>query len=384
MATQTTDTKSNGAERPAATQSDAAAETELDLLIVGTFGGGGINQYIDEQRRRLGSHVSTARHDMGMAPEGSGPAWFLWGVLLGLAAMARFPWRRPPDVVHVHTSHRFSFYRSAFYVLYARVVWHVPVVLHVHGSSFDEFVADASPPVAVLQSAVFGAASDVIVLSEYWREVVEGRADTSTVRVLPNAVDVDDFPVGDNDDEARIVFVSNLRERKGVGDLADAVEDLLSRTDHPVTVDVAGDGPLADRVAELAQRRDAVTAHGYVSEERKRDLLAAGSIYVLPTYAEGLPIALLEGMAAGNAVVSTPVGAIPEVVEAENGHLVPAGDPDALADALADLVDAPDRCREMGETNRDLVAECYDWDHVIAELEGLYAARADGRTEAGA
>jgi len=382
MATQTTDTKSDGAERPAATQSDAATNLELDLLIVGTFGGGGINQYIDEQRRRLGSHVSTARHEMGMAPEGSGPTWFLWGVLLGLAAMARFPWRRPPDVVHVHTSHRFSFYRSAFYVLYARYVWGVPVVLHVHGSSFDEFVAEASPPVALLQSVVFGAVSDVIVLSEYWRQVVADRADESKIEVLPNAVDVDDFQASRRGDEPRIVFVSNLRERKGVADLVDAVDALLSRTNRPVTVDIAGDGPLADRVETLARRHDAVTAHGYVSEGHKRELLAAGSIYVLPTYAEGLPIALLEGMAAGNAVVSTPVGAIPEVVDEENGHLVPAGDPDTLADALADLVDAPDRCREIGEINRELVADRYDWDHVIAELESLYAARADGRTEA--
>lgn len=355
----------------------APGDPDIAVLVVGTFGGGGVNQYVDEQVARLEGRVSVATHAMGMPPAGSGATWFVRGVVLALVAMARFPLQSRPDVVHVHTSHRFSFYRSSIYVLYSRYVWRVPVVLHVHGSSFDEFVGSASPPVAAVQSFVFDACDDVIVLSAYWRDVLAERVDPATLRVLPNAVDPDRYEAEIDAEPPRIVFVSNLIERKGVRELVDALDDVLDRTERPVAVDIAGDGPLSEQVERLAATHDAVTYHGYVSEPRKRALLRDGSTFVLPTYAEGLPIALLEGMAAGNAIVSTPVGAIPEVVDDGGGVLVTPGDRDELADALAELLADSDRRTAMARRNRRLVEERYTWEQVVDELLTLYERRAN-------
>lgn len=369
----TFDTNDTVADQRTRDESDGA-EPELELLIVGTFGGGGIHQYVDEYRYRLGSHIAVSVHDMRM-PTGDGIVRVVRGVLAGLFAFLRFAWLRRPDVVHLHTSQDLSFYRAGLYALYARYIWKRPVVLHVHGSSFDEFLESAPLPVALFQSAVFGSVTDVIVLSEYWASVLAERVPQSKIRVLPNAVDTDSFPVEIDTEQPRIVFVSNLIERKGVNELVTASEELLERTDEPVEIDIAGDGPLSGSVERLADEHEAVEYHGYVSEKHKAELLAEGTIYVLPTYAEGLPIAMLEGMAAGNAVVSTPVGAIPEVIGEENGYLVPPGDADALADALLELVSDPER-RSMAETNRRVAEERYGWDTILEELETLYAARA--------
>jgi len=82
--------------------------------------------------------------------------------------------------------------------------------------------------------------------------------------------------------------------------------------------------------------------------QKKRDLLAEGTIFVLPSYAEGLPIAILEAMAAGNAIVSTSVGSIPEVITEKRGRIVKPGDPDALFAELQSLCDSRLSVSKMG------------------------------------
>ncbi len=340
------------------------------VLIVGTYGGGGVHQYVEEQHRRLQDRVSVESYDMAMPPAGSGLWWVLRAVAMGLWAALAFPFRSRPDIVHIHTSHRFSFYRSSLYVLVAKYVWRRPVVVHVHGSSFDEFVDTDSTLLARYQSIVFAASDRVIVLSEYWKDVVAMRTDRDRIIVLPNAVEPDNYEPTLDHETPRVVFVSNLIDRKGVSEFVAAIDEL--QHEYEFHVDIAGKGPLAGQVEALADRHDDVTYHGYVSEEQKRSLLSAGSIYVLPTYAEGLPIAMLEGMAGGNAVVSTTVGSIPEVIDDDHGLLVSPGDVDELRSALATLLDSPDRVRTLGEQNRAAICDRYAWDEIVDELLRLY------------
>jgi glycosyltransferase involved in cell wall biosynthesis len=148
----------------------------------------------------------------------------------------------------------------------------------------------------------------------------------------------------------------------------------LARSDAEFRVTIAGKGPLSEEVEELASRHQHVTYAGYISEAEKRRLLASGAVFVLPTYAEGLPIAMLEGMAGGNAIVSTAVGSIPEVIGEENGTLVEPGDADGLADALEDMLRSPDRTEQMARRNRELIEEKYSWAEATDQLERAYAA----------
>lgn len=349
------------------------------LLIVGTLGGGGIHQYVEQQHRTLNGSVDASVYDMASDPTGDGAWWLLTSVLASLLAALKFPFRSPPDVVHVHTSHRYSFYRSAFYVLWAAYVWNRPVVLHIHGSSFDEFVTTDSWLVSRLQALVFAASDRIIVLSPYWRDVLATRVDEQKLRVLPNAIDPDEYSPTFEVESPHIVFVSNLVERKGVHELVAAIEELVDTEldSHSETTDlrvsIAGSGPLTGIVESLADRYESVEYLGYVSEQDKRTLLESGSIFVLPAYAEGLPIAMLEGMAGGNAVVSTTVGSIPEVIAEDNGILVEPGDAAQLTDALTTLVSSPERTERMGRRNRQLVSETYSWTSAKQTLRGIYA-----------
>lgn len=350
----------------------ACSEQVLDLLLVGTFAGGGINQYVERQRDQLSPRFDVSVYDMVSGQDCSGRLWFLTAAFRALVAALQFPFRTPPDIVHVHTSHQYSFYRASFYVLVAKLWWRRPVVLHVHGSSFDVFLQNARFPGRLWQSAVFAACDRIIVLSEYWREVLAERADPSKIVVLPNAVDPALYDPVYGTDPPRIVFISTLVKRKGVSELVESLRTLLDESDIDIAVDIAGDGPMREPVNRLACEREAVTYHGYVSEMKKRELLNRGTVYVLPTHAEGLPIAILEAMAAGNAVVSTTVGSIPEVVTSARGELIEPGQTGALTDALASMLANPDHVASMGRRNRRIIAEQYSWDQVTDDLIDVY------------
>lgn len=360
-------------------------ETERDslrVLLVGPVQAtGGIARYIDELRGRLPENVSVAVHDTA-APPGSGPLRFARGLVGALADAVRFPLRERPDVVHVHTAEQFSFLRKSAYVLLTRYLWGRPAILHVHGPTFDRFVAEASAPLRALQRRVFAASAAIVVLSPYWKRVLGPYLPAGKVVVLQNAIDTAEYePRFDRESErAHVVFVSNHVPRKGIREFTEAVERLMG-ADADCRVTVAGSGPLDDHARRLGECYADVEYVGYVSEERKRELLCDASIYVLPAYAEGLPIGVLEGMAGGNAIVATDVGGVPDLVDEQGGRLVPPRDPEALADALALLVEAPETVREMGQRNTERV-EAYTWERVIPRLVDLYEDVATERASA--
>ncbi|QSG07765.1 Glycosyltransferase [Halapricum desulfuricans] len=344
-----------------------------EILIVGPEQSrtGGVSRYIAEQQRHLDT-VTTTVYETGPASAATIRA-LLVGALLSIWRMVQFPLERRPDVMHVHSSFQHSFYRNAFYVLFGRYVWNCPVVLHVHGSSFDTFLQPDSRVVSWFQSVVLNATTRVVVLSSYWQSVLAAVVPEDRIVVVPNAV-----PTGEYDPEypemPHVVFLSNLIERKGITEFVAAVEAASDDPDvAPFQVTIAGSGPLADRVERLAAEHDHVTYLGYVDEAKKRALLSSGTIYALPTRAEGLPIAILEAMAAGMAIVSTPVGSIPEVVGEDNGLLVQPGDADALTEALVELLADPDRVDRMGRTNRAVAVADYSWEAAADRLTELYA-----------
>jgi glycosyltransferase involved in cell wall biosynthesis len=147
-------------------------------------------------------------------------------------------------------------------------------------------------------------------------------------------------------DDLVVVTVANLRANKDYANLLAAASQLIPR--HPTLRFLSvGQGPLQQ---ELAARLDALGLGerfrflGYQADAVR--VLVAADVFCLPSRYEGLPIALLEAMAAGLPVVATAVGGVPSVVtEGVEGRLVPAGDPTALADALEELTDASVRDR---------------------------------------
>lgn len=183
-----------------------------------------------------------------------------------------------------------------------------------------------------------------------------------------------------------LICVANLRRSKAHGVLVTALCRLHARG-QPVHLALVGRGTPS---AQAALRRQAAAGgvapflHLLGPREDVPALLADADMLVLTSDWEGLPGALMEGMAAGLPVVATAVGGVPElVVDGVTGRLVPPQQPDALADAVAALLARPDRGRALGAAGRRRIVEQFDLADRVAELEQLYRALAGRRAAAG-
>lgn len=166
-------------------------------------------------------------------------------------------------------------------------------------------------------------------------------------------------------DESRLelLFVGRLEPVKGIAVLFDAVASMVAAGTN-VRLTVAGDGSIRSRLeTRAAELRlgDAVRFVGYRSQPQIRQHLAESDALVLPSFNEGVPVALMEAMSQERAVVATSVGGVTELVkDGENGLVVRPGDPDELARALTVLARDPELRRRMGVEGRRFVRAEFD------------------------
>ncbi len=173
---------------------------------------------------------------------------------------------------------------------------------------------------------------------------------------------------------ARLLFVGRLAAVKGVAVLFEALEPMVAeRPDLQLTL--IGDGPeRAALEAEAAKRglAERVAFLGYRNQSEVAEALARHDIFVLPSFAEGVPVVLMEAMAAGRPVLTTRIAGVPELVEDQvSGRLVPPGNAAALRHALTDLLAAPDEMVSLGAQGRAKVLAEFEITGQAARLAAL-------------
>ena len=176
-------------------------------------------------------------------------------------------------------------------------------------------------------------------------------------------------------------LVAHLRAVDPAGD-ADPVAK-TERADQRFDLVLAGDGELRGAIEERIRALDLaphVRITGWIASAAVRSEIEAARALVLPSFAEGLPVVIMEAMALRRAVVTTFVAGIPELVrDGENGWLVPAGDVDALADAIvASLAADGDALARMGSAGRERVLARHDVDVEAGKLARLFVAQPGG------
>jgi glycosyltransferase involved in cell wall biosynthesis len=316
--------------------------------------------------------------------DGSRPAKLLV-LASALAAFAGRLLQHPRAVLHVHSASRASFWRKSLFMALALAArW--PVVFHLHGGGFATFHdSECGPLRRALVRFFLDRAACIVVVSESWRAWMRCATRNPNIVAIANPVTLPRVARGVRD-AGRVAFAGRLGEGKGAFDLVEAVARLAER--HPsLQVEFAGDGELAavgDRARALGVA-DRVALRGWLAPAQRDAMLARASLFVLPSRAEGLPLALLEAMASGCAVVAASVGGIPDVVDhGYNGLLVPPGDVDALARAIDRLVSNPALAGEMGRAARATIAARFAPGRGIARLEDLYAGLGVPRQSAAA
>lgn len=144
---------------------------------------------------------------------------------------------------------------------------------------------------------------------------------------------------------------------------------------HDFVIDIIGDGEgrsVLEHQIEHLGLKDRIRLQGWRSSVDVRKILVASRALVLPSFAEGLPVVLMEALALGRPAVATSVAGIPELIDAENGWLIPSGSVDALAEGMKAVLEAsPARLRAMGEVGRRRVRHMHDPDSNARHLARL-------------
>lgn len=249
---------------------------------------------------------------------------------------------REPLIVHIHFSSKGSTLRKTI-LAWLTLRAGKPLVLHAHGSIFDEFF-DRLPTLAQrLLMHTFARADRFIVLSSQWQDFYMRRCGVPAERIAvlrnPTALPA---TVPDRRGRTRVqfLFLGRIGARKGSFDLLRAFRALPIALRERASLVLAGDGQVDELRDESRDLAAHVTVHSWIDTAQRDALLVASDVFVLPSYHEGVPMALLEAMAQGLPVISTPVGGIPDAVTNEvEGALVEAGDVAALTRALARFIE---------------------------------------------
>lgn len=186
-------------------------------------------------------------------------------------------------------------------------------------------------------------------------------------------------------DELRLLYVGRFEKRKGIDTLLDALPDLLTSHANLVvdlvgdsTVDFDGSGPIfAAFTSRHANEKwfDRVKAHGAVSNGELRAFYRQADIFVAPSRYESFGLIFLEAMRVGKPCIGTAVGGIPEVVaDGRTGFLIPAENPEALADAVTKLVTDSARRIEMGQAGYKVYQTQFTLDHMVKSCEQAFEA----------
>lgn len=279
-------------------------------------------------------------------------------------------------LVHVNVASRGSTWRKLAVVAMTGL-FGVPVVLHLHGARYRQFVTALPRLAARLVRWMFHHSRRVVVLGEAWRDFAKQTLQLSeqSIAVVPNGVpDPGSQSTRLVNDDAQLLFMGRLGHRKGVKDLLDALssDDLANLA---WTAVIAGDGEMPELrgYRENAPAMAKTSFPGWLSSSEAEHAYAAANVFVLPSHDEGLSIALLEAMAHGLAIVATPVGAHGEVIEdGENGLLVPPGDPMALAAALRRVIDDEALRQRLGQAARNRFLEKYHIDRTAERFRATY------------
>ena len=277
------------------------------------------------------------------------------------------------DVIHIHMASRRSTFRKGKYIRIAKR-YGKRIILHIHGAEFKIFYnneCNKNQKKYIIDT--LNMTDKIIVLSEEWKDFFSKLVDKNKIEVIYNAILIpDNFEK--NLDTKRILFLGRFGKRKGIYDLIKVLEKLCVKYSD-LTLYAGGDGEI-EKVRQIVNEKklgNNIKILGWVNGEEKEILLKESSFYILPSYNEGMPMSVIEGMAYKNVTVSTNVGGIPKVItNMQNGILINPGDTESLYRYLDELLQDKELRIKLSENARKTTEEKFNIKNNIKKLIEVY------------
>jgi len=278
-------------------------------------------------------------------------------------------------IIHIHHAANLNFWLTTVFVHLARL-FRRKIILHNHGADFRQFYERMPSPLQKYLRYTFSVVSRNLVLSKSWLSWYKSIAPGARWQLLPNAIEIPSSVTYKSfrNGEARIVYLARLEERKGLFDLIDILPDLFSVCPNcKLFVAGQGDKEMIQRLINMKNVERNVELLGYINAEQRDRLLRSCHIFLLPSYDEGLPMALLEAMSYALVPIATPVGGIPDVVvNHQNGILIQPGDKDALLGSILVLLKQNGMVTNMSKNAYKTIVEDCNWNANRQHILNLY------------
>lgn len=274
-----------------------------------------------------------------------------------------------PELIHIHSSFGGSFYRKLPFILLSRL-FGVKIINHIHGAEFDKFYENAGAKKRQLVKKVYSLCDALIALSDEWKERLGTMIEEEKIYVIENYCEI---PGQEGKKKKQILFLGELSHRKGCYDLAQIYRKIIEETGR-IPLIVAGDGEMEKVKATFQSfEKEDVTFPGWVRGEEKEKLLSESEYFLFPSYNEGMPMAVLEAMAHGMAIVTTNVGGIPKLIEdGKEGFLCDPGDVNELGKKMSLLIQDTVLREECKNSCKRKAIENYSINSHMARMEEVY------------
>lgn len=282
------------------------------------------------------------------------------------------------DIVHIHMSYKGSFYRKSIIMNLCKL-FKIKIIIHLHGSEFEKFYNESSWMVRKAVRFLFKRADCVLVLGEEWeKRILLIEPSTKTI-ILKNSIKISEKNSNQEEEVIKFLFLGTLIKRKGLYDLIDAIKILKDNQileNYKVKFIIGGVGPEEESIKSLIKDSDLsryIDMAGWVTGDKKEKLLETSQVFVLPSYNEGLPVAILEAMSYGLPIISTRVGSIEEAVKDNiNGYIINAGDELELSIKLKNLIEDRELRKQFSIQSKKIVMNNFNEENYKVELEKIY------------
>lgn len=292
-----------------------------------------------------------------------------------LVAIVKMFWtmlfNRKIKIVHIHTSSYIAFRRTSIFVRIASWFNKV-IILHVHSGAFKRYYYENKRYV----KKVLRKCDVIVALTEHWKDFFVNEAMCPNVYVIPNVVPFHETTARSvaKGEKVRFLFLGMIEENKGIFELLNAIEHNRENWKEKCHFYIAGEGK-TKTLGELikdAHIDKLVSYEGWVKGERKEHFLSSCDVLVLPSYYEGLPMAILEAMSHGMSIIATKVGGIPEIVHDKlNGFLIRPGESKQIVKAINMVLQNPEQITNHAIYSSQFI-ETYYPDNVGDKLTNMY------------
>lgn len=282
------------------------------------------------------------------------------------------------DIVHIHMSYNGSFYRKLIILNIAKL-FKKKVIIHLHGSEFEVFYNKSNTIVKKMIKKLFEKSDTTIVLGEKWKNIIDKIAPKSKVLIFNNAISIPEYSAKWNDNKINILFLGVLIKRKGIYELIEAIkclDEIGWIKEKSLNFIIGGSGKEEEEVINIIDKYDlnyCIDMKGWIKGEDKNNLLEKSLVFILPSYNEGLPMAILEAMSYGIPVISTNVGSISEVViNDKTGYLINPGNVEEIVNSIKDITNDKVEWEKKSICAKKLIVEKFNEAEYFNRIKKLY------------